>query len=96
MKQAQICNNFKENDSGAKLYITSNFVTLWSLLSMSSMPCNKKHVKENPNVFAWRSFRHNLSINSAINLAACVYESQLKPIGLIFKKVKIIFLEEPY
>jgi len=56
VKQAQIWNdfkeNFKENDSGAKLYITSKFVTLWSLLSMSSMPCNKKHLKENPIVFA--------------------------------------------
>jgi hypothetical protein len=52
VKQAQIWNDFKENDSGAKLYITSKFVTLWSLLSMSSMPCNKKHLKENPIVFA--------------------------------------------
>jgi len=32
VKQGQIWNDFKENDSGAKLYITSKFATLWSFV----------------------------------------------------------------
>jgi hypothetical protein len=52
VKQGQIWNDFKENDSGAKLYITSKFVTLWSFVVHVFNAMQQKARKGKSHVFA--------------------------------------------